>query len=113
MEGNINESKEYFNCIGHLRDLDLNDDDKRKLLANIAVMMSESANHATQFSIAAMLGLDTEDPKFRALYDNELGQIVKIDANSIFKTLRELVMDEKDGEYKCQKNKTQKQNPKH
>lgn len=99
MDDNQNEySKKYVNCIEYLKNLDLEKDEKRVLLATISTMMAQSANTVSLFTVAAVLGLDTEDPKFRTFYDNELKQIAEIDVNGIFDTLRELVLNEKDGE---------------
>lgn len=93
MEQKQNADVEHVNVIQFLKELQIDESDKYKLIACFAVAMASVAQEVSRDTTAACMGLSTDDPKFNAFYNNDIAPIVKIDDQSVYADLVKKIME--------------------
>lgn len=79
--------KETIDIPQFLHDLPLEMEDKKKLLLSIATIISTVSEDTAKMTVAACMGLSTDDPKFNTFFNNDIRQVINLDIQSLYNSL--------------------------
>lgn len=81
------ESVEYFDVMNFIKHLPIKLEDKKRLLLGISAIIVNTSEEACKSSVAACMGLSTDNPTFVAFYNNDILPATRIDIQNVYNDL--------------------------